>query len=92
MRFDVQPNSVLYINDSDQVVAAVDFPTSQSDEKVVNINRTFVDESLRGQGIADKLMAQAAANIRQTGRKAIVTCSYAKKWFDDHKEEQDLLA
>ena len=36
-------------------------------------------EALRGQGVAAQMMERIARSLRETGRKAIPTCSYAKK-------------
>ena len=58
---------------------------------VVNIDHTFVDETLRGQGVAAQMMERIACSLRETGRKAIPTCSYAKKWFGQHSEYADVL-
>ena len=61
------------------------------DEDTVNINHTFVDSSLRGMGMAGKLMEAAAREIRKEGKKAVLSCSYAIKWFDSHEEYKDIL-
>ena len=50
-----------------------------------------VDPSLRGQGVAGQLVKRAAGALRSTGRKARVTCSYARDWFARHPEEADVL-
>ena len=51
----------------------------------------WVDGSLRGQGVSGQLLRAVADTLRQDGRKARVTCSYAIHWFETHPEEQDLL-
>ena len=61
------------------------------DEDTVNINHTFVDSSLRGMGMAGKLMEAAARQIQKEGKKAVLSCSYAIKWFDSHEEYKDIL-
>ena len=58
---------------------------------VAAITRTFVDESLRGQGVAGQLMEAAVDQIRSEGLKARPICSYAAKWFEKHPEQGDLL-
>ena len=50
-----------------------------------NIYHTFVDESLRGQGIASKLMEAAINEIKARGGEAQATCSYATAWIEKHK-------
>lgn len=88
MIFQHEPGRV-YANDpSGAILAEVTFPFVAN---VANINHTYVDSSLRGQGIADKLLTAAVEQIRSAGCKARPTCSYAVKWFEDHPEHSDLL-
>ena len=88
MAFETQENRILY-KQGDAVLAEVTFPVWK--ENVVNIDHTFVDEALRGQGVAGQLMQRTAEELRRSGRKAIATCSYAKKWFAQHEEYRDVL-
>ena len=76
-------------NDQTKTLAEVDFP--ELEPGLVDINHTFVDDSLRGQGVAGKLMEAAAAHLRSEGKKAVLSCSYAVKWFEKHPEYQDIL-
>ena len=78
----------IFAMDGDRLVAEVTFPAENG---VADIDHTFVDDSLRGQGVAGKLVRAAVDQIRADGRKARVTCSYAKTWFEHHPEEADLL-
>lgn len=73
-----------------KVLAEITFP--EKEPGVVVIDHTWVDPSLRGQGAAGQLVKRAAGAIRQSGRKARVTCSYARTWFENHPEETDILA
>ena len=59
---------------------------------VAEVNHPFVDESLRGQGIADKLLTTAADILREEHKKAYPTCSFAVKWFERHSDYADILA
>lgn len=72
-----------------KTVAEVDFP--ENADGVPEITHTFVDSSLRGRGIAGKLMEKTAAKLRRDGKKAVATCSYAVGWFQKHPEENDVL-
>lgn len=83
-------NAVRYVDPEGTVLAEVTFPAE--DGSVVNINHTFVDESLRGQGIAGKLLENVAQELEETGRRAHATCSYAVQWFEKHPERASLLA
>ena len=77
-------------NAEGRLVAEITFPETRPG--VADIDHTFVDPSLRGQGAAARLAEAAAAQLRRRGMKATLTCSYAKKWFGDHPEQGDLLA
>lgn len=85
MNFIIEKNRIYSKNDDGKIIAEVDFP--QLDKNTVVINHTFVDNSLRGQGVAGKLMQEVAKLLRQDGRKLKCTCSYAVSWFDRHSEE-----
>ena len=88
MEFKYEQDRIFAEGENGKVIAEVTFPTADG---VATINHTFVDGSLRGQGIAGKLLKAAAEYIRETGRKAHPTCSYAVKWFEDHPENSDIL-
>ncbi len=86
------PNTMEFITEKDRiyatdaagnVVAEVDFPTVDG---VSTIDHTFVDPSLRGEGIAGKLVKLAADKILSEGNKIAATCSYAVAWFKRHPE------
>ena len=55
-------------------------------EKNVVIDHTFVDQSLRGQGIASQMMEVVAQFLRDHKLKATATCSYANAWLKKHKD------
>ncbi|MDE6945576.1 MAG: N-acetyltransferase [Anaeroplasmataceae bacterium] len=86
----IQTNHKVYIqNEAKEEIAYVTFPSL--DEATVQIDHTYVDESLRGLRIASDLMAAAYQVIKQNKMKATLSCSYAKHWFDNHPECQDIL-
>lgn len=88
MEFKTEQNRIYIEDEQGKTIAEVTFPKVSDD--VVNIDHTFVDRSLRGQGIAGKIMAEAAEHIRNTNKKAKATCSYACDWFDEHDEYSDI--
>ena len=61
------------------------------DEGVVVINHTMVNPSLRGQGIASRLMEAVVEILNETSRKCRTSCSYAAHWFEKHVEYSYLL-
>ena len=86
MPFITYPNKIEYEQDG-KVLAENTFPAL--DETTVNIDHTFVDDVLRGQGVAGRLMELTVQELEKTGRKAVVTCSYAKKWMEKYPEQAE---
>ncbi|MDE6584363.1 MAG: N-acetyltransferase [Anaeroplasmataceae bacterium] len=86
----IQEEEQVYIlNDKQEKIAYVLFP--KLDEKTVVIRTTYVSEELRGLRIASKLLESTCEVLRKYKRKAILECSYAKRWFQEHKEYEDIL-
>ncbi|MEA4939313.1 MAG: GNAT family N-acetyltransferase [Christensenella sp.] len=56
------------------------------DNRTVDINHTYVDPSLRGQGVAGEMMEAVAQQLRQDGLKAVASCSYANAWLMNHRD------
>lgn len=81
----------IYLEDSEgKLLAEINFP--EKAPNCVDIERTFVDSSMRGQGIAGSLMKETAAQLSGSGQKAVCSCPYAVKWFREHPEFSHLLA
>ncbi len=55
-------------------------------EGVVVVNHTYVDPSLRGQGIASELMHEVSKFAKEKGYKVVATCPYAVVWYKKHHE------
>lgn len=81
-------NGRIYAADGEKLLAEITFPAADG---VADINHTFVDDSLRGKGIAGQLMEKAVEKIEADGLKVRTTCSYAAKWFEKHTEKSGLL-
>lgn len=88
MNFSKEPGRIFAQDASGRLLAEVTFPEQDG---AAQINHTFVDGSLRGQGVAGQLLQAVADTLREEGRKVVPLCSYAVHWFDTHPEEQDLL-
>ncbi|MCR5416987.1 MAG: peroxiredoxin [Pseudobutyrivibrio sp.] len=67
-----------------KTIASIDFPEFEPGK--VEVTHTIVDSSLQGQGIAGKLTEHMAKKLISEGKKAELTCSYAIKWFNKHRE------
>ena len=81
MNYITEQNRIFAQNESGKVLAEITFPVS---DNTATINHTFVDESLRGQGIASELVEMAYLQILKQGYDIQCTCSYAKKWMETH--------
>lgn len=88
MPFVTESNRIYYEQEG-CTLAEITFPAL--DDTTVNIDHTFVDECLRGQGVAGRLMELAAAELERTGRKAVATCSYARRWLENHPDQAEKL-
>lgn len=89
MNFTYNPNQIALYDEQDKLLAEVTFP--DTGDGAADIDHTFVDDSLQGQGIAGKLMEALAGHLRAQGKKAVLTCSYAVRWFEKHPEYHDLI-
>ena len=68
----------IYLRDENwNILAEIDF--EKIDGKTYNIFRTFVDDSVRWQGIGGELVERAIAYLTSKWYKVSATCSYAKK-------------
>ncbi|MCM3706953.1 MULTISPECIES: GNAT family N-acetyltransferase [Cytobacillus] len=84
-------NGRFFMNDEKgNMIAEITY--TPSDDSVIMIDHTYVSDSLRGQGIAGKLLESVVQEARSKGYKIIPACSYAKAAFDRKSEYQDLLA
>ena len=66
--------------------------SSHRDGKVVSIDHTEVDPSLRGRGIPKQLVAAAVDWARQEKIRLVPICPYARHVFDRTPEYADVRA
>jgi predicted GNAT family acetyltransferase len=90
MNFKRDGNWIYATGEGGDKVAEITFPNLR--EGVVVINHTFVDDALRGQGVAGRLVEAAYDAIKADGKRAVLTCPYAVKWFQDRPDKQDIIA
>lgn len=75
----------IYSTDADgKELARVLFPAVNGRRIITHV---YVDESLRGQGIASELMKLALEEIRKEKSEFSATCPYAVKWLQKNKIE-----
>ena len=82
------PHRVYAQSPNGACIAEITFPAVRPG--VWNIDHTFVDTSLRGQGAADRLVRAVIAQAQEAGVRLTATCSYASAWFARHPEYQSL--
>ena len=56
-----------------------------------NINHTEVDESLRGQKVGDRLLAEAVRYARESNLKISASCSFALKKLQENADYSDIF-
>ena len=83
MEYIIEENRIYAVEDGNEEdggmpVAFVSFPQR---EGIFVINHTYVDERLRGQGIASELVRRAVEEIERRGGQYKATCSYAQLWL-----------
>lgn len=92
MEFRTYKNRIVLVDDEEQALAEIDFPAMEEEPGTVEITHTYVDESLRGRGLAGKLMTRLIAYLERNQLKAWPSCSYAVDWFAKHSEAAHLLS
>lgn len=85
MDFFIEENRIYLKDTKENIIAEIEF--EETIKGTYNIYHTFVDESLRGKGVASKLVEEAIKEIKKKNGKITATCSYAKAWIDKHKKE-----
>ena len=83
MEYFTERNRIYVVEDGEEVggrmpVAFVSFPERDG---VYVINHTYVDDRLRGQGVASELVRRAVEEIERRGGRVEATCSYAQLWL-----------
>ncbi|CAH1855316.1 GNAT family N-acetyltransferase [Convivina intestini] len=73
------------------LLAEITYQTN-SDNTILAIDHTFVDPSLRGQGVAQQLVQAVVSLARENHQKIQPLCSYAIAFFERyHDDYQDVL-
>ncbi len=70
-------------NETGRILAEVTFP--ETSQGVYNIDHTFVSETMRGSGLAGKLVSAAVDSIHEQGGIVTATCPYARQWMEKNK-------
>lgn len=87
MDFKAESSRLYTLDDEGKLIAEITFP--ETAPGIYTIDHTFVDDALRGQGVAGQLVAAAVKQIKVNGGKVTATCSYAQNWLKKHLDEID---
>lgn len=60
-------------------------------EEVMDFTHTFVPESARGKGVANKLIEEGLCYAEENGKRVVATCPVVKKFIDRNANYQKLL-
>ncbi|CAH0417401.1 N-acetyltransferase [Periweissella fabaria] len=81
MEFIREPERFYQVAPDGQLLAEIDFPKIPG-KNAIAITHTFVDPSLRGQGIANQLLTAVIDYAKENDLKIKPECSFAQKVFD----------
>ncbi|MGF3066875.1 GNAT family N-acetyltransferase [Facklamia sp. P12945] len=86
MEFLREDHAIVLRNEENEMIAEITYRDTD-DEKLVVANHTFTSDSLRGQGIAGKLLDELVADMQQQGKKIYPSCPYVIRKFDEEAEK-----
>ena len=79
-KFEKHGNGYRQLDATGHTIAEITYETL--DDNTVAANHTFVDPSLRGQGVAEKLLDHLADVMRKENKKIVAQCSYVVAQFN----------
>lgn len=85
-----QKGEFFSLNDAGQRIAEISY--AWRDHKTIVADHTWVDDSLRGQGVARKLLDRLVEFAREKQLKIIPTCSYVDVMFKREQSFADVAA
>ena len=88
MEFIKEDNAFVHYNEAKVRDAEITFVPSGDD--MIIVDHTYVDPSLRGQGIARQLVDRVASFARQENKKIIPVCPYVVDLFKRSNDYDDV--
>ena len=82
MEFTKINNGFVKYDENGRVIAEITYATT-SNPNVVLADHTFVDSSLRGQGVGGKLLDALVKDMADQNKKIKASCSYVVKKFQE---------
>ena len=91
MEFEKGDNRFYKNDENGKLIAEITYVPSGEDK--VLVDHTFVDPSLRGQGIAEQLVDRAVQEMKTENKKIVPVCPYVVSLFERKPEKyQDIIA
>lgn len=91
MNWKYEEGRIYATDEKGELMCETTFVSKENGE--LNIDHTYVNPILRGQGVAGKMMVVVAEYLREKGLRASATCSYANIWLKRHEESySDILS
>lgn len=84
MEWKYEDGRIYSVDEKNELLAETTFVNKGNGE--VDIDHTYVNPALRGQGVAGSMMEVVAKYLLEHGLKASASCSYANAWLKKHRE------
>ena len=84
MNWNYETGRIYSVDENNELMAETTY--AAVDDKTVDIDHTYVNPVLRGQGVAGQMMEIVAARLREDGLTAVASCSYADAWLKKHRD------
>lgn len=89
MELSIEERKFSFLNEEGSQIAEMTY--SLAGEKIIIIDHTEVDDAYRGRRLGYKLFLQVVEMAKNTGKKIIPLCPYAKSVFEKTDEFDDVL-
>lgn len=89
MEFKKERNRI-FLEDATNKTILAEITFSEIEEGLVDINHTYVSDTLQGKGVASLLVQAVVDELKAQHKSCITSCVYAKAWFKRHPEETSI--
>jgi predicted GNAT family acetyltransferase len=83
-----EPEARRFVADIDGAIAYLTY--CDVDERILDLNHTFVPRASRGGGIASQLTQRALEYARERGYRVVPSCPFVAAYVARHPEYRDL--
>ena len=83
-------NGFVMYDEDKKVIAEITYAPFGEDKVIAN--HTYVDPSLRGQGVAEKLLDCLVEEMKEQDKKIVPHCSYVDSMFRKHEKYKHIYS